>query len=48
MHRLRDQSRVGVTAHDHQVESPDKLAPVIRTEIPKWAKVIKEAGIKPD
>jgi tripartite-type tricarboxylate transporter receptor subunit TctC len=29
-------------------DSPDELATVIKTEIPKWAKVIKEAGIKPD
>jgi tripartite-type tricarboxylate transporter receptor subunit TctC len=28
--------------------SPDELATVIKIEIPKWAKVIKEAGIKPD
>ena len=29
-------------------DSPDQLATVIKTEIPKWAKLIKEAGIKPD
>lgn len=29
-------------------DSPDELATVIKTEIPKWAKVIKDAGIKPD
>ena len=28
--------------------SPDEFAAVIKSEIPKWAKVIKEAGIKPD
>ena len=28
--------------------SPDAFAAVIKSEIPKWAKVIKEAGIKPD
>jgi len=28
--------------------SPDEFAAVIRSEIPKWAKVIKESGIKPD
>ena len=28
--------------------SPDEFAAVIRSEIPKWAKVIKDAGIKPD
>ena len=28
--------------------SPDEFAAVIRSEIPKWAKVIKELGIKPD
>jgi tripartite-type tricarboxylate transporter receptor subunit TctC len=28
--------------------SPDEFALVIKSEIPKWAKVIKEAGIKPD
>ena len=28
--------------------SPDELAAVIRSEIPKWAKLIKESGIKPD
>jgi len=28
--------------------SPDEFAVVIRSGIPKWAKVIKEAGIKPD
>jgi tripartite-type tricarboxylate transporter receptor subunit TctC len=28
--------------------SPDEFAAVIRSEIPKWAKVIKAAGIKPD
>jgi len=28
--------------------SPEELAAVIKSEIPKWAKVIKESGIKPD
>jgi tripartite-type tricarboxylate transporter receptor subunit TctC len=28
--------------------SPDEFAAFIRSEIPKWAKVIREAGIKPD
>jgi tripartite-type tricarboxylate transporter receptor subunit TctC len=28
--------------------SPDEFAAVIRSEIPKWAKVIKDSGIKPD
>ena len=28
--------------------SPEEFAAVIKSEIPKWAKVIKEAGIKPD
>jgi tripartite-type tricarboxylate transporter receptor subunit TctC len=28
--------------------SPDEFAAVIKSEIPKWAKVIKESGIKPD
>jgi len=28
--------------------SPDEFAAVIKSEIPKWAKVIKAAGIKPD
>jgi tripartite-type tricarboxylate transporter receptor subunit TctC len=28
--------------------SPDEFAAVIKSEIPKWAKVIKDAGIKPD
>jgi tripartite-type tricarboxylate transporter receptor subunit TctC len=28
--------------------SPDELAAVIRAEMPKWAKLIKEAGIKLD
>src|SRR6185295_10210869 len=28
--------------------SPDQFAAVIKSEIPKWAKVIKDAGIKPD
>ena len=28
--------------------SPDEFAAFIKSEIPKWAKVIKEAGIKPD
>ncbi len=28
--------------------SPDEFAEVIKSEIPKWAKVIKESGIKPD
>lgn len=28
--------------------SPDEFAAVIKSEIPRWAKVIKEAGIKPD
>jgi tripartite-type tricarboxylate transporter receptor subunit TctC len=28
--------------------SPDEFAAAIKSEIPKWAKVIKEAGIKPD
>jgi tripartite-type tricarboxylate transporter receptor subunit TctC len=28
--------------------SPDEFAAIIKSEIPKWAKVIKEAGIKPD
>ncbi len=29
-------------------DSPDEFAAVIKSEIPKWAKVIKESGIKPD
>jgi tripartite-type tricarboxylate transporter receptor subunit TctC len=29
-------------------DSPDEFAAVIKSEIPKWAKVIKDAGIKPD
>ena len=28
--------------------SPDEFGALIKSEIPKWAKVIKEAGIKPD
>jgi tripartite-type tricarboxylate transporter receptor subunit TctC len=28
--------------------SPDEFAGAIKSEIPKWAKVIKDAGIKPD
>jgi tripartite-type tricarboxylate transporter receptor subunit TctC len=28
--------------------SPDEFASVIKSEIPKWAKVIKDSGIKPD
>ena len=28
--------------------SPDEFAAAIKSEIPQWAKVIKEAGIKPD
>jgi tripartite-type tricarboxylate transporter receptor subunit TctC len=28
--------------------SPDQFASIIRSEIPKWAKVIRDAGIKPD
>lgn len=28
--------------------SPDEFAGVIRTQIPKWAKIIRESGIKPD
>jgi tripartite-type tricarboxylate transporter receptor subunit TctC len=28
--------------------SPDEFAAVIKSEIPKWAKVIKESGINPD
>jgi tripartite-type tricarboxylate transporter receptor subunit TctC len=28
--------------------SPDEFATAIKSEIPKWAKVIKESGIKPD
>jgi tripartite-type tricarboxylate transporter receptor subunit TctC len=29
-------------------DSPEEFAAVIKSEIPKWAKVIKESGIKPD
>src|SRR5262249_34234171 len=28
--------------------SPDEFAAVIKSEIPKWAKIVKEAGIKAD
>ena len=28
--------------------SPEEFAAVIKSEIPTWAKVIKESGIKPD
>ncbi len=28
--------------------SPDEFAAIIRSEIPKWAKVIRESGMKPD
>ena len=33
---------------DQAVGTPEELAERIRTEVPKWAKVIKAAGIKPD
>ena len=29
-------------------DSPDEFAALIKSEIPQWAKVIKESGIKPD
>jgi tripartite-type tricarboxylate transporter receptor subunit TctC len=28
--------------------SPQEFAAAIRSEIPKWAKVVRESGIKPD
>jgi tripartite-type tricarboxylate transporter receptor subunit TctC len=28
--------------------SPDEFAAIIKSETPKWAKVIKDSGIKPD
>ena len=28
--------------------SPDEFAAAIKSEIPKWAKLIKESGLKPD
>ncbi len=28
--------------------SPNEFASIIKSEIPKWAKVIKDAGIKPE
>jgi len=28
--------------------TPDEFAAVMKSEIPKWAKVIKDSGIKPD
>jgi tripartite-type tricarboxylate transporter receptor subunit TctC len=27
---------------------PDEFAAAIKSEIPRWAKVIKESGMKPD
>jgi tripartite-type tricarboxylate transporter receptor subunit TctC len=33
---------------DGNGNSPDELAAIIKSEIPKWAKVIKESGIKAD
>ena len=40
--KLADQGLEGIG------NSPDEFATVIKSEIPKWAKVIKESGIKPD
>ena len=28
--------------------SPDQLGALVRSEIPKWARIIKDAGIKPE
>lgn len=28
--------------------SPDELAALVKVEIPRWAKVVKDAGIKAD
>ena len=33
---------------DGMGSSPDEFAAAIKSEIPKWAKVIKNAGIRPD
>ena len=40
--KLADQGLEGIG------NSPDEFATVIKSEIPKWAKLIKESGIKPD
>ena len=37
-----------VTADSRHANSPDELAAVIKSEIPKWARLIKGSGIKPD
>jgi tripartite-type tricarboxylate transporter receptor subunit TctC len=42
--------RAKLTDHGFEVfgNSPDEFAAAIKSEIPKWAKLIKESGIKPD
>ena len=40
--------RAKFTEFDLIGSSPDEFAAYLKSEIPKWAKVIKEAGIKPD
>jgi tripartite-type tricarboxylate transporter receptor subunit TctC len=33
---------------DLMISTPDEFAALIRAEIPKWAKVIRAAGIQPE
>jgi len=40
--KLRDLGQEGMG------NSPDDFAAVIKSEIPKWAKVIRDSGIKPE
>jgi tripartite-type tricarboxylate transporter receptor subunit TctC len=40
--------RAKFTEFDLAGSSPEEFAAFIKSEIPKWAKVIKESGIKPD
>jgi len=50
--KVLDQAEVRAKLTDHGFEvfgnSPDEFAAAIKSEIPKWAKLIKESGIKPD
>ncbi len=40
--------RLDASGFDTVANSPDEFAARIKTEVPKWAKVIRDAGIKPE
>ena len=40
--------RLGAEAYELPADSPDQFAALIKAELGKWAKVVRETGVKPE